>query len=163
MRRIRFGVLVVAFVALWAGACSNQGEGERCSLDNNNEDCASGLRCQKIEGQDSPLCCPPPDRPSTVAACIPGQVYRPDSGLTDQGLPDSIVTEAASDSPGDEPQEASVEDVSLDVAKDVEPVETGIETSLDVTPDVDDDETGLEASVDAEKDVVEEAEADAGG
>jgi hypothetical protein len=73
------------------------------------------------------------------------------------------VTEAASDSPGDEPQEASVEDVSLDVAEDVEPVETGIETSLDVTPDVDDDETGLEASVDAEKDVVEEAEADAGG
>jgi hypothetical protein len=66
------GLLFGGFVVLVA--CSNQGEGERCELLNNNEDCESPLICTAPatlpEGFNSAARCCPADRTqATTAAC----------------------------------------------------------------------------------------------
>ncbi len=123
-------------------ACSNQGEGERCDPDNNNEDCASGLTCQKIQGQESPLCCPPPPNPATVSACIPGQLLQPDSGTGTDAAPDVKS------------------DVSEDVAEDVQE-EASTEAATEAGPDASEEEAGPEAGPDAPEDASEDVEQDA--
>lgn len=106
---ISAAALLVTLGLMGAVACSNQGEGERCDQNNDNEDCASGLRCQKIEGQSSPLCCPPVGQPASVSACIPGQPLLPEASTTSDS--------ATSDAPLDVNQDTS-EDVTEDVAPD---------------------------------------------
>lgn len=111
--------------------CSAQGEGERCDPNNNNEDCASGLTCQSIEGQTSPLCCPPPPQSASVSACIPGQIIQNDSGTpnetgTDTGddAPDDTTDDTTTDTSVDSPDETGTdapEDAPLEVAVDVGP------------------------------------------
>jgi hypothetical protein len=61
----------VVMSLLWLGACSNQGEGDACSIDSGNDDCQSGLVCTKAStfGSNSDLCCPPNLADATVAAC----------------------------------------------------------------------------------------------
>ncbi|NUQ79186.1 MAG: hypothetical protein HUU21_37205, partial [Polyangiaceae bacterium] len=56
-----------AFLPIFAFAtsCGLQGEGERCSVDNFNEDCGTGLICTSGEdlAAQSDLCCPPEGEP----------------------------------------------------------------------------------------------------
>jgi hypothetical protein len=58
-------VLAVSAVLSLGGGCSRQSEGERCSLENGDEDCDSGLVCTPAselqQGQQDEVdrCCPP--------------------------------------------------------------------------------------------------------
>jgi hypothetical protein len=88
-------------VALAFGlACSKQGEGERCALDNDDADCASGLQCRPGTGlglgadlQGAGLCCPE-NGPSTAEVCRSGANLPPDVG--DAGNPTPAATPPAS-------------------------------------------------------------------
>jgi hypothetical protein len=131
-------------------ACSNQGEGERCDPDNKNEDCASGLTCQKIQGQESPLCCPPPPNPATVSACIPGQLLQPDSGPGSDAAPD-VKSDVSEDVTEDVQEEASTE-TGPDASE---------EASTEGGPDASEEEAGPEAGPDAPEDAAEDVEQDA--
>jgi hypothetical protein len=81
--------LVVAAAALAAvvgsvAGCSKQGEGQRCSRKNNDDDCdiAGGLVCVPAadlrNGNQSDICCPPTG--ATDPACIPGALGQGGSG-----------------------------------------------------------------------------------
>lgn len=64
--------LSAGLIAVLLGpACSNQGVGQQCSIDNENTDCDTGLVCvSKTElGGLSDICCPPSG--SNDPACIP--------------------------------------------------------------------------------------------
>jgi hypothetical protein len=51
MRPLRslFGLLFLAFAVAPMGACSNQGEGQRCDKNSGDSDCAAGLICTTIQ------------------------------------------------------------------------------------------------------------------
>lgn len=75
-RKRTAAIVTVALVSGWLAlsACSNNGEGERCEIDNNNDDCENGLVClaarelpQGFNGGDR--CCPPDRTQATHAAC----------------------------------------------------------------------------------------------
>lgn len=73
-RRIFFpGFVLVALAAgLAFAACSNQGVGQACSIDNNSTDCEDGLVCvskTELLG-NADICCPPTG--SDDPACTPG-------------------------------------------------------------------------------------------
>lgn len=76
MRRLSFAlslsVLATLFVFLGQG-CSAQGEGQRCNIGNNNDDCADGLVCKSSRelGGSADICCPETGT-SDAAECIPG-------------------------------------------------------------------------------------------
>jgi hypothetical protein len=73
--------IIVALLALFGGAglslgsiaCSNQGEGARCEIENADDDCQEGLVCTSAEqlGGNADICCPP-GGVSENPACIPG-------------------------------------------------------------------------------------------
>lgn len=67
------GAVLCVFVANVVG-CSNQAEGQACSVDNLNEDCESGLVCVSKAELNTlvDICCKPKD--STNPACIPGNL-----------------------------------------------------------------------------------------
>jgi len=72
MRRPFWILLVPLFTGSALGACSDQGEGEICSLlsDNSgNNDCQSGLTCQAIPGVNGARCCPADRTQATTAVC----------------------------------------------------------------------------------------------
>lgn len=80
------GLSFVAVALVAASACSDQAEGERCSTDNNDSDCASGLRCQLLSGlgrtgdtATAGVCCPI-SGPATTAACTAQQGVIPADG-----------------------------------------------------------------------------------
>jgi hypothetical protein len=52
--------LAVSFAAVASASCAKQGEGERCAVENGNEDCDTGLVCVNGAelGQSSDVCCP---------------------------------------------------------------------------------------------------------
>ena len=115
-RRTVITAISVVVTALFFGACSNGGEGDRCDhlADNNgNDDCQNGLQCIRadaVNGSDrqSDRCCPT-DR-STSA---PGSVCAlpmPSNGLgADAAIPAEaavsdapvVVPDAAPDAPAD--------------------------------------------------------------
>ncbi len=108
-------ILATALVTakLFVG-CSNQGEGERCDAYAGNEDCETGLTCQKI--QQYYLCCPS-GRAPTVSACIPGAMIQADSGA--DGTSPSTSTDATGGSPDttvETPDAAGADDSSSDDA-----------------------------------------------
>lgn len=80
-RRYRFvgvalGAGLAGFIAL--SACSNYGEGERCELANNNDDCEDGLQCTPPSAlldafNKSPRCCPLDQSRATDPRCGPRQ------------------------------------------------------------------------------------------
>jgi hypothetical protein len=76
-KRTLWGLPLLAAALVVANACSDQGEGERCSKDNDNTDCAAGLVCTQAANLSgsapigSALCCPPIGVPPTVDACQP--------------------------------------------------------------------------------------------
>lgn len=102
-------------------ACSNQGEGERCSAQNGNDDCQDGIACVsaaslgKLENYDR--CCPPDPSRVTTNACTPTTTLpigdsgsppdtsvdatqdttpAPDTSLPDTSLPDTSMPSDAS-------------------------------------------------------------------
>ena len=96
-RRIGIAVLSLAVTALFFAACSNGGEGDRCSrfADNSgNDDCQNGLKCTlagELNGkQEADRCCPQ-DR-STSAAGSVCALATPSNGL---GADSAIPAEAA--------------------------------------------------------------------
>lgn len=125
------GLAVLGFVA----ACSSSGEGERCQLDNGNDDCSSGLVCTRAT--DLPLpptyqgkvpdregrCCPSDRSTATVAECaqtpqapggdasIPveaGGDAQTDGG-TDGATTDSATTDAADAATDDGGSDATID------------------------------------------------------
>ena len=128
MSRIVAAALLVAIGLTGAMACSNQGEGERCDPNNDNEDCASGLTCRKIEGQESPLCCPPVGEPATVSACIPGRTLQPDSGTEDTGTEDTGTEDTGTEDTGTEDtgtEDTGTEDTGTEDASTEDVTEAG--------------------------------------
>ena len=95
-------------------ACSNQGEGERCDQNNKNADCASGLTCQRIPGQEAALCCPPASQPAKVAACLQGQAPTVDGG------PKDAPSKPADGGNQDAQDTGATEDASDDIAVDAD-------------------------------------------
>ena len=72
LRFFALSVLVALGAVFGFGGCSNQSLGQRCSIDNNNDDCQDGLVCvskAELLGP-SDICCPPGG--STHPACTPG-------------------------------------------------------------------------------------------
>jgi hypothetical protein len=65
--------IVTAFIAI-ATACSNQGEGERCEIENGDEDCdtSAGLICwpeTQLRNASSDRCCPADRSKATHPVC----------------------------------------------------------------------------------------------
>jgi hypothetical protein len=63
---------LAASAALSLLGCPTQGEGERCNIENGNDDCAEGLVCKSSRelGGNADICCP--DGASDNPECIPG-------------------------------------------------------------------------------------------
>ena len=126
------GVLT-ALAAL--GACSDQGEGDRCQAENGNSDCASGLVCVAGSQKDfnggvglangspsSDRCCPADRSTATHPACTNPTF----SGAGDGGAPSGETgptpptPDATADSPADSnvPDGANGRDASADADAD---------------------------------------------
>ena len=102
----------MAACASFFAACSNQGEGERCSKlaeNQGNADCQDGLVCTFISDTEGERCCPPDPNQATSSACRrPSSIGAdvappplPDSGNQeetgpeeppDTGAPDAVAT-----------------------------------------------------------------------
>jgi hypothetical protein len=65
-------IALAALAALSLLGCPTQGEGERCNIENGNDDCAEGLLCKSSRdlGGNADICCP--DGASDNPECIPG-------------------------------------------------------------------------------------------
>lgn len=88
-------MLVAGFVSLVV-ACSNQGEGERCSRNAGNDgkdDCEPGLSCQLVNNLE--LCCPY-DRPASDPQCIASVAVK-DAGTSDSAAADAADEPAVED------------------------------------------------------------------
>jgi hypothetical protein len=81
------GTFVVAGLLVLGslGACSDQGEGERCESLNGNDDCSFGLICTPaalLQGTVSDRCCPQDRGAATAPVC-----KAPVSGVGDAQAP----------------------------------------------------------------------------
>lgn len=132
-----FSLLAVPVLAagVLIAACSDEGEGQPCSLLNGSNDCQSNLICEKPPGQsNSPaVCCPMDLSQATTPECsLP-------SGVVDASPapPDVRTTETSSqDSPGEaqgEAGEASA-DAPAEGASDA-PAESAAEGGGDAAAD----------------------------
>jgi len=65
-------IALASLAALSLLGCPTQGEGERCNIENGNDDCAEGLLCKSSRelGGNADICCP--DGASDNPECIPG-------------------------------------------------------------------------------------------
>ena len=104
-----------------AGACSNQGEAQRCDplADNNgSSDCSDGLVCTNVPNNGGYICCPADRRTATTSQCALSN-----SGVNGDGAPppgddaaaDSSTDgsgDGATDGAGDSPSDAPVESAS---------------------------------------------------
>ncbi|MBX3227146.1 MAG: hypothetical protein KIT84_35580 [Labilithrix sp.] len=80
--------LAVAIIAAFA-ACSNQGEGEVCNIENDNADCKTdeGLVCypfNQLNNVSSDRCCPADRSRATHPACVTAIAV---GGITDAQAP----------------------------------------------------------------------------
>lgn len=141
LRNRRFVVALVASCSLGAlvlvAACADQGEGERCQLENGNNDCAGALVCTRstdlpiapnFRGQardNEGRCCPLNRSQSSVAECAQtppapgGDAALPPvapvapvvDGATDSSTPDSAPdangVDASTDASADAPTDAN--------------------------------------------------------
>ncbi|WP_394837528.1 MSCRAMM family adhesin SdrC [Pendulispora rubella] len=121
--RTRF--LVVAFCvfgalgAAFAPGCSNQAEGERCSIDNGNSDCESNLECVSVGNGPSGSqfrCCPNPRTSSSSAACRGETTANDATTPTDTGAPgdsgsdaDGQTQDSGQDAPVDAPSDSGTD------------------------------------------------------
>ena len=113
-RRRKIAAAVTIFTTagwLVLSACSNNGEGERCQVNNNNDDCADGLICLASSQvnpsyNSSDRCCPVDRTRASHPACTllqnsvagdsapppdTGPVTTPDTGTPDTSTPDTAV------------------------------------------------------------------------
>jgi hypothetical protein len=119
--RPRTVVLVIGFVAA-LGACSGQGEGERCDTRASGtpagtSDCSGDLTCQMRPGFNTAdhggICCPPDLSQATTAACSPNAgSFDANPSPPDASTEDS-PTEAGSEL-GPEPSEEAAADGGVD-------------------------------------------------
>ncbi len=68
----RLGFAFLVALALAAGGCSLQGESERCSVANGDNDCEAPLVCTRHElltASAVDRCCPPDRAQATTSAC----------------------------------------------------------------------------------------------
>lgn len=151
--------VTASFVML---GCADQPEGGRCDPNNNNDDCQSGLTCQKIQGQLSPLCCPPPPARAKVAACIPGQSLtsdsgpRPDSDTVDSDTNDTQTSDADTEDTNKSDTDISDADTKDTETKDTDTPDTKDE--LDAPADTDDTADATDAADDTEYETSPDAE-----
>lgn len=73
-KRVLGAASVVSLLLALIGACSDNGEGERCESANGNADCQSGLVCTKAsqlapEFATSDRCCPADRATATAPSC----------------------------------------------------------------------------------------------
>jgi hypothetical protein len=104
MRASKSLVRAVALAAavLAAASCSNQGQGDRCDVNNGDSDCESGLVCTPLSvlpglnetTLNAAICCPPPgtNTSSTIDACS-----RSSRTVTDSGTSSSTDAAPAAD------------------------------------------------------------------
>lgn len=108
---------VLAFAVL--AACSNAAEGERCEIDNGNDDCQDGLVCTQIANQNGARCCPPDRAQATTGVCQQ-QVQVPNGDAepsADTGpSPDVAVTDTGADADA----EAATPDADADADADAD-------------------------------------------
>ncbi|MEO7095262.1 MAG: hypothetical protein ABI175_18525 [Polyangiales bacterium] len=83
---------MVVAVGAFMVACSKQGEAERCSLDNGNDDCDSNLECVSRPGINSTICCPPIGQ-ATTKECN-GDVPAPVDSAVKETATDTAVETA---------------------------------------------------------------------
>jgi hypothetical protein len=106
--------------------CSNQSEGQRCSVDNNNDDCQENLICKpkdQLNGAQDSLCCPADSEKATAPACRPpGQsnaVPTPvDASTTDATTDSSTDAGDAGDGSTSDATTDSSTDASSDASSD---------------------------------------------
>ena len=114
-RRLRIAPAAITGAVLVAGwiilaACSNNGEGERCQIQNFSDDCQDGLVClpkaqvASNEYNNADRCCPPDRAQATHEACkerragVTGDATPPaDSGPTDLDSGQETSTDGAPD------------------------------------------------------------------
>lgn len=95
--------VTLALVAGWIAlaACSNNGEGERCEVENNSDDCQDGLICLaasqvNLNYNNSDRCCPVDRSKATHPACTLLQ-----SPVAGDSAPPADTGPAATDSGSD--------------------------------------------------------------
>ena len=141
--------LAFAFVAALtaAVACSNQGEGEFCDLNNVNNDCQSGLECVPAPGLSDALtsryrCCPIPPATPTTSACalntntvIDASTEVPDAPVGPG--PDAEAGSASEAGPAEAAADAPSADAPSDAKSDAIPTtpEAGPEGGADASPE----------------------------
>jgi hypothetical protein len=87
-KRSLLGLSLVGVALVLGSACSEQAEGERCSKDNRDSDCAAGLTCRLLSAlgrtgdtAKAGVCCPI-SGPATTEACTAQQSAIPDGPTT---------------------------------------------------------------------------------
>ena len=114
-KRSLSGLPFVAVALLVASACSDQAEGDRCSKDNGDTDCASGLICKQLSelgggAAGAGVCCPPPNgSPATTEVCLGQKSQIPGDGgpagsAGSSGSPDAQTPPIPDASPGPLPE-----------------------------------------------------------
>ncbi len=107
-RSFLVGLTIVGASAIFMGACSNQGEGDRCDTQNGNDDCQDGLICKSGIN----VCCPQDPAQATVLQCqapstaggeagIPGDASVDSAPVSDAQTNDAEPDGAASDASDD--------------------------------------------------------------
>jgi hypothetical protein len=127
-RLLSLTLAVPLVVAMWVSACQGDGEGQRCSKDDDNNgdsDCANGLVCQtsgypaSYNPDQIPnfgICCPALNSgvAPTTAACAPQSTVGIDSGIPgDAGGATDSPSALDSTSGGDAADSATVPDSAI--------------------------------------------------
>lgn len=109
MLRLRFSIPFAAACLLAVSlfpSCTNQGEGDRCSTLNGNDDCQDGLVCTPGSAlnppQNTDICCPSDRSQATTTVCSigagdGGQAPLPDAGGSDVGSDTATDAPSATD------------------------------------------------------------------
>lgn len=111
-------LLGLGVAVLGQAGCSNQSEGQRCSLENNNDDCQENLVCKAkdlLNGAQDSLCCPADSEKATAPAC------RPPSQTTTTPTPvDASTSDSSTDASNDasDAGDASTSDATTDGSSD---------------------------------------------
>lgn len=79
LRLASFLAVAVVSALIGLAACSNESEGQPCSLFNGNNDCNNGLVCEtppNLGATNAPtVCCPPAGQPASTPECsLSGQL-----------------------------------------------------------------------------------------
>ena len=108
-----------------AAACSNEGEGQPCSIDNGNDDCQDGYACVAPPNKNATnapyVCCPGAGQPPTTPECTTNGAVDSGSSEPPEGstMPDTFVpTDGKAGETGAEAAAESSTDSASDHAGD---------------------------------------------